>query len=131
MRAFCPWSAEGAEPIGPAPPEGSVSRGASVDDRRAVDAAVVALAELAAEDRSDQRRNDDRGEGDDAAGRDVARVERDPRQGQVLEHGVLVAEDRARRRHEQRDDQADRPDAEALATAVEARHPSGDVAAAV
>ena len=50
-------------------------------------------------------------------------------QVQLLQHVVLRAEDAAGRGEQQHDEQADEPDGEALAGAVEAGHPAGDVAA--
>src|SRR5215211_7410678 len=106
-------------------------RPASVDEAGAVDALVVALADLAAEHRREQRAEHDRGERDDAAGRERLVAHRERRQVELLEHVVLVAQHDRRDRERDRDEQPDHPRPEALAAAVEARHATCDVAAGV
>src|SRR4051794_6323480 len=100
-------------------------------ERVAVDLAVVALADLAAEDGGGEG---DRGgceKRDDPAGRQRPGVDRDVRQVELGEDVVLRAEDRARDGGDDRDDQAEDPHPEALPRAVEARHAARHVAARV
>src|SRR3954468_6646795 len=96
----------------------------------AVHPAVVALADLAAEDREQQRDKDRRRAGDRAAGRERVVADRDPREVQALEDVVLRAADRGQRRDDDGGEDRPEPHAHALARAVEPGHAAGDVAAA-
>src|SRR3954454_7122277 len=96
----------------------------------AVHPAVVALADLAAEDREEQRDEDRRRAGDRAAGRERVVADRDPREVQALEDVVLRAADRGQCRDDDRGEDRPEPHADALARAVEPGHAAGDVAAA-
>src|SRR3954468_19142843 len=96
----------------------------------AVHPAVVALADLAADDREEQRHDDRRRAGDRAAGGERVVADRDARQIQALEDVVLAATDGGEARDDDRREDRPEPDANALAGAVEARHAPGDVAAA-
>src|SRR3954453_17196086 len=84
-----------------------------------VDALVVALADLAADD-GEHQRHDDRGRaGDRAAGRERVVADGDAREVQALEDVVLAAADRGETRDDDGREQRPQPDADALAGAVE------------
>src|SRR4051794_9317060 len=91
-------------------------------EARAVDPVVVALAGLAAQRGGQQAADDDRDQRDDAASGQRPLVDRDARQVEPLEHVVLRAGRHGQHGERDGDQQAEDPDADALARAVEARH---------
>src|SRR3954451_20947038 len=96
----------------------------------AVDARVVALADLAADHGEEQRHDDRRSARDGATRGERVVADRDARQVEALEDVVLATADRGEARDDDRHEDRPEPDADALARAVEARHAPGDVAAA-
>src|SRR3954464_11693342 len=93
----------------------------------AVHPAVIPIAQLAAEHRTEQRHQQDGHQRDDAGRRRGALVDRDPRQVQLLQHVVLRSEDGAHAGEHENHDEADQPHGQPLAGAVEAGHPARHV----
>jgi hypothetical protein len=93
-----------------------------------VDPTVIALDDLAAENSRSRGQGKDQQQRDQGAGRERALVDRNPWQIQLAEKVVLGAENRTGNREEHGYHHCQRPNPEALATAIETRHPPGHIA---